>query len=53
VLASLPALRLVDVTASGITEKSLAELRKSRPQLQVIAGSFRPAGRAMPNGPAN
>jgi Leucine-rich repeat (LRR) protein len=53
VLAALPALRMVDVTASKVTEKSIAELRKSRPQLQVIAGSFRPGAPAMPNGPAN
>jgi hypothetical protein len=46
-------LRIVDVTASKVTEKSIAELRKSKPQLQVIAGAFRPGAPAMPNGPAN
>jgi Leucine-rich repeat (LRR) protein len=53
VLASLPGLRVVDVTASPVSEKSLAELRKARPKLQVIASSFRPGAPAMPNGPAN
>lgn len=53
VLESLPGLRVVDVTASAITEKSLSALRKARPGLQVIASSFRPRDPANPNGPAN
>ena len=53
ILASLPALRIVDLTASKVTEQSLAALRKSKPQLQVIAASFRPGAPAMPHGPAN
>jgi len=53
ILASLPSLRIVDLTASKVTEQSLAELRKSKPQLQVIAASFRPGAPAMPQGPAN
>jgi internalin A len=53
VLESMPALRVLDVTASAMTEKSVAELRKARPGLQVVASSFRPGKPAMPNGPAN
>jgi Leucine-rich repeat (LRR) protein len=52
-LESLPALRVVDVTASGMTENSLAALRTAKPGLQVVASSFRPGQPAMPNGPAN
>jgi internalin A len=52
-LESLPALRVLDVTAAGISEKGLAELRKSKPGLQLIASGFRPGAPAMPNGPAN
>ena len=53
VLESMPALRVLDVTASAMTDKSLAELRKMKPGLQVLASSFRPGQPALPNGPAN
>jgi Leucine-rich repeat (LRR) protein len=52
-LESFPALRVVDVTASAMSEKSVAELRKAKPGLQVVASSFRPDDPANPNGPAN
>jgi Leucine-rich repeat (LRR) protein len=52
-LESLPALRIVDLTASAVGEKSVSELRKAKPDLQVVASSFRPGAPAMPNGPAN
>jgi internalin A len=52
-LESLPALKVLDVTAAAITEKGQAELRKAKPGLQVIATAFRPGQPAMPNGPAN
>jgi Leucine-rich repeat (LRR) protein len=52
-LESMPALRVLDVTAAAITEKGLGELRKAKPGLQVVASAFRPGQPAMPNGPAN
>jgi internalin A len=53
VLESFPALRMVDVTASGMTAKSLMELRAAKPGLQVISTGFRPGNPAKPNGPAS
>ena len=53
VLESMPALRVVDVTASAMTEKGLVDLRKARPGLQVVATAYQPTKPAMPNGPAN
>jgi internalin A len=53
VLESLPALRVLDVTASAMTDKSVADLRKAKPGLQVVAASVRFGQPAMPNGPAN
>ncbi len=52
-LVSLPALRILDVTASAITGETVSKLRKAKPGLQVIATGFRPGDPAMPNGPAN
>jgi len=52
-LESMPALRVLDVTAAAMTEKGLGELRKAKPGLQVVASAFRPGQPAMPNGPAN
>jgi Leucine-rich repeat (LRR) protein len=52
-LVSLPALRVLDVTASAITAETVSKLRKAKPGLQVIATGFRPGDPAMPNGPAN
>jgi internalin A len=52
-LESLPALRVLDVTAAAVSEKGLVELRRAKPGLQVIASAFRPGQPAMPNGPAN
>jgi Leucine-rich repeat (LRR) protein len=53
VLKIFPALRVVDVTASKITEKALSDLRQAKPGLDVVATGFRPADPAVPNGPAN
>lgn len=52
-LESLPALRILDVTAAAITEKGLQALRQAKPGIEVIATAFRPGQPAMPNGPAN
>jgi internalin A len=52
-LEAFSGLRVVDVTASAMTEKSVTALRKAKPALQVIASSFRPGDPANPNGPAN
>lgn len=52
-LESFPALRILDVTASAMSEKAVAALRQAKPQLQVVATSFRPGDPANPNGPAN
>jgi internalin A len=52
-LESFPALKLVDVTASAMSEKAVTELRKAKPAMQVVASGFRPGDPAMPNGPAN
>jgi internalin A len=53
VLKSFPALRVLDVTASGLTGKAVSALQSAKPGLQVVTTSFRPASPAMPNGPAN
>ncbi len=53
VLESLPALKVLDVSAAAMSEKALGELRKTKPGLEVVASAFQPAKPAMPNGPAN
>jgi len=53
ILESFSALRVLDVTASAMSDKSVTALRKAKPSLQVIASSFRPGDPANPNGPAN
>lgn len=39
-LASLPALRVADLKGTAVTEKGLAELRKAKPQAQVLHGAW-------------
>jgi Leucine-rich repeat (LRR) protein len=53
VLEAMPSLKILDVTADGMTEKGLGELRKAKPRLQIVASGFKPGQPAMPNGPAN
>ena len=53
VLEALPGLRMVDVTASAMSEKTVANLRKAKPALHVVADAVRFGQPAMPNGPAN
>jgi internalin A len=53
VLESFAALRFVDVTDSGMTEKSLTALRTAKPGLKVVSTGFRPGHPAKPNGPAS
>ena len=53
VLESLPALRIVDVAATGLTPKGIADLHKAKPALQVITSTYKPAKPANPNGPEN
>jgi Leucine-rich repeat (LRR) protein len=53
VLESLPALKVVDVSAAAMSDKALGELRKAKPGLEVVASAFQPTKPAMPNGPAN
>ena len=38
VLAALPALRVLDVKGSAMTEKGLAELRQAKPKMQILPG---------------
>lgn len=38
VLAALPALRVLDVKGSAMTEKGLAELRQAKPKVQILPG---------------
>jgi Leucine-rich repeat (LRR) protein len=40
VLASFPALRLVDLTGTGVTEKGLEQLRRAKPQCTVLSGNL-------------
>ena len=53
VLEAFQALRVLDVTASAMTEKSVADLRKAKPGMQVLASTVRFGQPANPNGPAN
>ncbi len=38
VLAALPALRVLDVKGSAMTEKGLAELHQTKPKIQIVSG---------------
>jgi internalin A len=38
VLAAFPALRLLDLTGTGVTEKGINELHRARPELKILAG---------------
>jgi hypothetical protein len=38
VLAAFPALRLLDLTGTGVTGKGMEELRRARPELNILAG---------------
>jgi len=53
VLEAFQALRVLDVTASAMTEKSVADLRRAKPGMQVLASTVRFGQPANPNGPAN
>jgi internalin A len=53
ILASLPALRIVDVSAAAMTDAGIAKLGKARPDLRIVHANFQSAKPAMPNGPAN
>jgi hypothetical protein len=53
ILASLPGLRIVDVSAAAMTDAGIAALGKARPDLRIVHADFHPAKPAMPNGPAN
>lgn len=44
VLAAFPALRMVDLTGTAVTEKGIAALRRARPECKVVAGGSGPAG---------
>jgi internalin A len=53
VLKSLPALRIVDLSATAVTEAGIARLRQACPNLRVLYSKFQATPPAMPNGPAN
>jgi len=44
VLAAFPALRLVDLTGTAVTEKGIAALRRARPECKFFASGSGPAG---------
>jgi hypothetical protein len=44
VLAAFPALHVVDLTGTAVTEKGIAALRRARPNCKVVAGSSGQAG---------
>lgn len=52
-LEAMPALRVLDVSSSAITEKGLGTLRQAKPRMQIMASVFKETKPAMPNGPAN
>jgi Leucine-rich repeat (LRR) protein len=52
-LEALPALKIVDLSSTGMSAKAQADLRKAKPGIQVVASIYNPTKPAMPNGPDN
>jgi Leucine-rich repeat (LRR) protein len=53
ILKSFPALKIVDLSATAVTDQGLAELHTTCPNLRILHSDFHTTPPAMPNGPAN
>jgi len=53
ILKSFPALKIVDLTATAVTDQGIAQLHQTYPNLRVLRSGFQATPPAMPKGPDN